>query len=126
MKHFTGAFGTLLILVGISQCQERSNFKAESVALGMATTADYVMTVRDTSHGLYEAPFPIGSSYLYGKHPTALSTLPMFGGAALTAYVGYRLERTHSKGGRLMGHAVMAVATSIHAEAALQDYKTQR
>jgi hypothetical protein len=102
-----------LLLVGAASAQTLT-FKAEAAALAVSTASDFEMTVRDTHCGIEEASFPHGNAEVFGRHPTAVSTLPMIAASVATAYVSYRLENSPSRIWRLAGHAAMLLGTEQH------------
>src|ERR1700727_351282 len=113
------------LLAGVASAQTSLTFKAEAAALTLSTASDFAMTLRDTHCGIEEASFPHGTAEVYGRHPTAVSTLPMIAASVATAYVAYRLEKSPSRVFRLAGHAAMLFGTEQHIAGAAIDGRLQ-
>lgn len=128
-RILTVVFASLMFALAITYAHgQETTFKVEAAALGASTTADYIATVMDTrcNCGLTEMQFPKGTSEIYGKHPTVVSTLPMFAISAGEAYVAYRMERSHNRVLRIAGHVIMGGESVAHSYAAANDFALQR
>lgn len=130
-RILTVFFASLMLALAVTYAHGQEitpAFKVEAVALGASTSADYIATVMDTrcNCGLTEMGFPRGTSQIYGKHPTVVSTLPMFAISAGEAYVSYRFERSHNRVLRIAGHVIMGGESVAHSYAAANDFALQR
>lgn len=90
-------------------------FIAEFAAYTAANIADGITTVRGVQRGFTEASFPRGASEFLGRRPGAARyTLTMGGMQAAAAFASYRLQHSHSRVLRMIGHSIMAEGIVDH------------
>jgi hypothetical protein len=120
--------GLVMILFGLgAHCQTQpaatttpKTFWVELGALTTANALDGYTTVRDTNRGWTE----VGSPLVLGHQPGALRYSLVEGGAeALTAFGAYRMERSHRKVFRVLGHGLMIEGTGAHAYGAIANFR---
>lgn len=100
----------------LPQAPSMKLYWTETAAFTVSNVIDGWSTVKLMHNNLYiEQPFPNGSSFMLGKHPRAARyTLVMGGCQLLTQYAAWKLERSHSRLFRLVGHGLMLDITEGH------------
>lgn len=90
-------------------------FVAEVSAYTVANIIDGITTVRGVQRGFTEAPFPKGSSELLGQRPGATRYVLTMGAMQTVATIAsYRLQHSHSRVLRMIGHSIMAEGIVDH------------
>jgi hypothetical protein len=90
-------------------------FIAEVVAYTVPNILDGVTTVRAVRRGFTEQPLPWGSAELIGTRPgIARYTLVMGGMQAAVTFASYKLQHSHSRTLRLLGHSLMVKRSVDH------------
>lgn len=92
-------------------------FVIESVAYTGTNIMDGLTTMRNQGWGsqFLEQPFPTGSAYMLGQRPSAVRYSLVMGGLQLaTELVSYRLECSHRRFFRLLGHGLMVQGAASH------------
>ncbi len=109
---------TILILIAASWAQlpdapkPGKLFWGEVGAYTAMNVADGFSTLHNIHHGAYESTSP----WLYGRYPKAKSYfLPALGMQAGVTVLSYKLQSSHKKGYRMLGHGLMIWQTGEHA-----------
>jgi hypothetical protein len=90
-------------------------FVTEVAAYTAANILDGITTVRGVQRGFTEASFPQGASEFLGRRPGA-TRYALTMGAMQTAvtFASYRLQHSHSRVLRMIGHGIMAEGIVDH------------
>lgn len=90
-------------------------FASEVAAYTVSNVLDGYTTVRDTRWGYSEAPFPQGTAYILGSHPDTLRYVAVMGGIeVIKSFAAYKLEHSHKRVWRLLGHGLMLQEVYAH------------
>jgi hypothetical protein len=90
-------------------------FATEVTAYTLANIVDGITTVRGVKRGFTEAPFPRGASEFLGPRPGATRYVLTMGAMQVAAnFASYRLQHSHSRVLRLLGHSIMAEGIVDH------------
>ncbi len=90
-------------------------FVAEVGAYTVANIFDGITTVRGVKRGFTEAAFPKGASEFLGQRPGATRyVLTMGAMQAAATFASYRLQHSHSRVLRMLGHSIMAEGIVDH------------
>jgi hypothetical protein len=91
-------------------------FWAEAGAFTLSNILDGYTTVSQTP-GYEESPFPEGSLFLLGKHPSVGRYVAIMGAIQVaTSFAAYRLEHSQKRWLRIFGHALMMQGTYSHTD----------
>lgn len=90
-------------------------FVTEFAAYTAANIVDGITTVRGVQRGFTEASFPKGASEFLGRRPgVARYTLTMGAMQTAATFASYRLQHSHSRVLRMIGHSIMAEGIVDH------------
>jgi hypothetical protein len=90
-------------------------FVTEMAAYTAANILDGITTVRGVQRGFTEAPFPKGASEFLGRRPGASRyALTMGAMQTVATFASYRLQHSHSRVLRMIGHSIMAEGIVDH------------
>ena len=90
-------------------------FVAEIAAYTAANIMDGITTVRGVQRGFTEAPFPKGASEFLGRRPGAARySLTMGAMQTAATFASFRLQHSHSRVLRMLGHSIMAEGIVDH------------
>ena len=90
-------------------------FVSEFAAYTAANILDGITTVRGVQRGFTEASFPKGASEFLGRRPgVARYTLTMGAMQTAATFASYRLQHSHSRVLRMIGHSIMAEGIVDH------------
>jgi hypothetical protein len=100
-------------------------FWAEASAFTLSNILDGYTTVKQTL-GYEESPFPEGSLFLLGKHPSARRYVATMGAIQVaTSFAAYRLEHSQKRWLRIFGHALMIQGTYAHTEGFISNVRVR-
>lgn len=90
-------------------------FMTEFAAYTAANIVDGITTVRGVQRGFTEASFPQGASEFLGRRPGAARYAVTMGAMQTAAtFASYRLQHSHSRVLRMIGHSIMAEGIVDH------------
>lgn len=90
-------------------------FVSEFAAYTAANILDGITTVRGVQRGFTEASFPRGAAEFLGRRPgVARYTLTMGAMQTAATFASYRLQHSHSRVLRMIGHSIMAEGIVDH------------
>lgn len=90
-------------------------FMMEFAAYTAANILDGITTVRGVQRGFTEASFPQGASEFLGRRPGAARYALTMGAMQTAAtFASYRLQHSHSRVLRMIGHSIMAEGIVDH------------
>jgi len=90
-------------------------FISEFAAYTAVNILDGITTVRGVQRGFTEASFPKGASEFLGRRPgVARYTLTMGAMQTAATFASYRLQHSHSRVLRMIGHSIMAEGIVDH------------
>jgi hypothetical protein len=90
-------------------------FVSEVAAYTVSNILDGITTVRGVNRGFTEASFPKGASEFLGRRPGAARYALTMGAMQTAAtFASYRLQHSHSRVLRLLGHSIMAEGIVDH------------
>ena len=91
-------------------------FWTEVGAYTLSNVLDGYTTVAHPE-GYEEAGFPRGSAFLLGQHPSAVRYVATMGAMQVaTSFAAYRLQHSHKRFLRLVGHALMIQGIYAHTD----------
>jgi hypothetical protein len=90
-------------------------FVSEVAAYTVSNVLDGITTVRGVNRGFTEASFPKGASEFLGRRPGATRYVLTMGAMQTAAtFASYRLQHSHSRVLRMIGHSIMAEGIVDH------------
>jgi hypothetical protein len=90
-------------------------FVTEIAAYTAANILDGITTVRGVQRGFTEASFPKGASEFLGRRPGATRySLTMGAMQTAATFASFRLQHSHSRVLRMLGHSIMAEGIVDH------------
>lgn len=90
-------------------------FVAEIAAYTASNIMDGITTVRGVQRGFTEASFPKGASEFLGRRPGATRySLTMGAMQTAATFASFRLQHSHSRVLRMLGHSIMAEGIVDH------------
>lgn len=114
---FALAFTSSMAAQSLPDAPSRSSklFWVETAAYTTSNVMDGLTTARNTRRGLREADFPRGSADILGSRPSGVRYALVMGSIqVVTEIAAYKLERSHSRVLRLLGHGMLASGTYAH------------